>query len=149
MTLEKLKSEMIVAMKSGDKFRKNVISAMIAQIKNVAIDKNCRDNITEDMVNEVLLKYKKMTQEMIDTCPADRVETLEEYKKQMIVVAEFAPTLINDETEIKMIVTELVNKNGFELVKSNRGNIMKVVAAELKGKVDMGVVSKVVGGMLK
>lgn len=149
MTLEQLKSEMIVAMKSGDKFRKNVISAMIAQIKNVAIDKNCRDNITEDMVNEVLLKYKKMTQEMIDTCPTERIETLEEYKKQMAVVAEFAPTLINDEAEIKTIITELVNKNGFELVKSNRGNIMKVVAAELKGKADMGIVSKVVGGMLK
>lgn len=149
MTLEKLTSEMISAMKSGDKFRKNVISAMIAQIKNVAIDKNCRDNITEDMVNEVLLKYKKMTQEMIDTCPTERIETLEEYKKQMEIVSEFAPTLINDEAEIKTIITELVNKNGFELVKSNRGNIMKVVAAELKGKADMGVVSKVVGGMLK
>ena len=149
MTLEKLKSEMIYAMKSGNKFRKNVISAMIAQIKNVAIDKNCRDNITEDMVNEVLLKYKKMTQEMIDTCPVERIETLEEYKKQMAVVAEFAPTLINDEAEIKTIIAELVNKNGFELVKSNRGNIMKVVAAELKGKADMGIVSKVVGGMLK
>ena len=149
MTLEKLQSEMILAMKSGDKFRKNVISAMIAQIKNMAIDKNCRDNITEDMINEVLLKYKKMTQEMIDTCPTDRVETLEEYKKQMIVVSEFAPTLINDETEIKTIVVELAKKNNIELVKSNRGIIMKVVAAELKGKADMGVVSKVVGGMLK
>ena len=149
MTLEKLKSEMISAMKSGDKFRKNVISAMIAQIKNVAIDKNCRDNITEDMVNEVLLKYKKMTQEMIDTCPLERTETLEEYKKQMTVVSEFAPTLITDETEINAIIIELTNKNDIELIKSNRGNIMKVVAAELKGKVDMGVVSRVVGGMLK
>lgn len=148
MTLGKLKSEMISSMKSGDKFRKNVISAIIAQIKNVAIDKNCRDNITEDIVNEVLLKYKKMTQEMIDTCPTDRIETLEEYKKQMAVVAEFAPTLITDEVEIKTIVTELASKNSIELVKSNRGNIMKVVAAELKGKADMGVVSRVVGGML-
>ena len=140
---------MISSMKSGDKFRKNVISAIIAQIKNVAIDKNCRDNITEDIVNEVLLKYKKMVQEMIETCPADRTETLEEYTKQMAVVAEFAPTLISDEAEIKAIVTELANKNSIELVKSNRGNIMKVIAVELKGKADMGVVSRVVGGMLK
>ena len=149
MTLEKLKSEMIASMKSGDKFRKNVISSIIAQIKNVAIDKNCRDNITEDMVNEVLLKYKKMTQEMIDTCPADRTETLEEYKKQMAVVAEFAPTLISDEDDIKMIVTEMASQMGIELIKSNRGMIMKIIATELKGKLDMGVVSKVVGGMLQ
>lgn len=149
MTLEKLKSEMISSMKSGDKFRKNVISTMIAQIKNVAIDKNCRDNITEDIVNEVLLKYKKMVQEMIETCPADRTETLEEYKAQMAVVAEFAPTLITDEIEIKAIVTELTDKNGIKLIKSNRGNVMKVVAANLKGKADMGVVNRVVGGMLQ
>jgi uncharacterized protein YqeY len=149
MTLDALKTEMISSMKSGDKFRKNVISAIIAQIKNVAIDKNCRDNITEDIVNEVLLKYKKMIQEMIETCPADRTETLEEYKAQMAVVAEFAPTLITDEVEIKAIVTELADKNGIKLIKSNRGNIMKVVAANLKGKVDMGVVSRVVGGMLQ
>ena len=149
MTFDKLKSEMIYAMKSGDKFRKNVISAMIAQIKNVAIDKNCRDNIAEDMVNEVLLKYKKMIQEMIDTCPLERTETLEEYKKQMAVVSEFAPTLITDETEINTIITELANKNDIELIKSNRCNIMKTVSTELKGKVDMGAVSRVVGGMLK
>jgi uncharacterized protein YqeY len=149
MTLDVLKFEMISSMKSGDKFRKNVISTIIAQIKNVAIDKNCRDNITEDMVNEVLLKYKKMVQEMIETCPVDLTETLEEYKAQMAVVAEFAPILITDEVEVKTIVTELADKNGIKLIKSNRGNVMKVVAANLKGKADMGVVSRVVGGMLE
>ena len=148
MTLEKLQSCMIYAMKSGDKFRKNVISVMIAQIKNVAIDKNCRDNITEDMVNEVLLKYKKMTQEMIDTCPADRIETLEEYKKQMAVVAEFAPTLITDETAIHNLLLDIVN-NEMEFTKANRGKIMKIVAPALKGKADMGVVNRVLGGMLQ
>lgn len=149
MTLDALKTEMINSLKSGDKFRKNVISSIIAQIKNVAIAQHCRDNITEDMVNEVLLKYKKMTQEMIDTCPADRTETLEEYKKQMAVVAEFAPTLISDEDDIKIIVTEMASQMGIELIKSNRGRIMKIIATELKGKLDMAVVSKVVGGMLQ
>ena len=136
MTLEKLQSCMIHAMKSGDKFRKNVISAMIAQIKNVAINKNCRDNITEDMVNEVLLKYKKMVQEQIDTCPADRIETLEEYKKQMTVVAEFAPILITDENEIKTLVEEYVDGAKISLCKENRGTIMKILSRNLKGKVD-------------
>jgi len=149
MTLEKLKSEMISSMKSGDKFRKNVISVVIARIKNTAIDKGCRDNIPEDMVDAELLKAKKMTQEMIDTCPESRTDLLNDYKKQMEIICEFAPTLITDEVEIKAIVTELANKNDVELVKSNRGSIMKIVAAELKGKADMGVVSRVVGGILQ
>ena len=76
MTLEKLQQEMIAAMKTGDKFRKTVISTTIAQIKKAAIDKGCRDNIPESLVDEVLLKTKKTAQEMIDTCPKDRKDKL-------------------------------------------------------------------------
>ena len=91
---------------------------------------------------------KEMTQEMIDTCPVDRVETLADYKKQMDIVNEFAPSLITDETEIKTIVSNLAAQNSIELVKSSRGAIMKIVSANLKGKADMSIVRKVVGGML-
>ena len=149
MTLEKLQSEMIQAMKNQDKTRKLVLSGLVDCVKKAAIDKNCRDNITEAMIDEVLLKYKKMVQEMIDTCPASRADTLGIYKRQMEIVSEFAPTLITDENEIKALVTDLANQNSVELIKSNRGAVMKVVAANLKGKADMGIVSKVVGGMLQ
>ena len=79
MTLEKLQSEMIQAIKNQDKTRKLVLSSLVDAVKKAAIDKNCRDNITESMVDEVLLKYKKMVQEMIDTCPADRAGALRSY----------------------------------------------------------------------
>lgn len=149
MTLEKLQSEMIQAMKNQDKTRKLVLSSLVDAVKKAAIDKNCRDNITESMVDEVLLKYKRMVQEMIDTCPADRAETLKEYKNQMAIVAEFAPILITNETDIELAVRRLILDNNIEPIKSNRGAIMKLVAANLKGKADMSIVSKVVGGMLQ
>lgn len=149
MTLEKLQNEMIQAMKNKEATRKLVLSSLVDAVKKAAIDKNCRDNITETMVDEVLLKYKKMVQEMIDTCPASRTETLGIYKQQMEIVSEFAPTLITDEAEIKALVIELTNNNGVELFKTNRGAVMKIVATNLKGKADMGIVSKVVGGMLE
>lgn len=149
MTLERLQSEMVKALKSGDKFRKNVISTTIAQIKNAAIDKGCRDNISESIVDEALLKAKKITQEMIDTCPDTRGDLMDSYKKQMEIICEFAPKLITDEDYICTLVTGYVSSAGVELLKSNRGAIMKLVAANLKGKADMGIVSKVVGGMLK
>lgn len=149
MTLERLQNEMIQAMKNQDRTRKLVLSGLVDVVKKAAIDKNCRDNITESMVDEVLLKYKKMVQEMIDTCPASRADTLGIYRRQMEIVSEFAPTLITDEAEIKALITDLVNENGIALVKSNRGLVMKVVASSLKGKADMGIVSKVVGGMLQ
>lgn len=148
MTLEKLQNEMIVAMKNGDKLRKSVLSSLVDAVKKASMTNKGRIEITEQLVDEVLLKYKKMVQEQIDTCPADRTETLAGYKAQMAIVAEFAPTLIADETEIKHLILDIIN-NEMELSKSNRGKIMKIIAPVLKGKVDMGAVNKVLGGMLE
>lgn len=142
MTLEQLQNEMIVSMKAGDKFRKGVISTTIAQIKRVAIDKGCRDNITEDMVNAELLRAKKITQEMIDTCPESRQDLLENYNKQMEIICELAPSLITDADEIE----EIIRNSGVEM---NKGKIMKYLSTNFKGKIDMSVANKVVGEMLK
>ena len=150
MNLETLQHEMIAAMKNQDKLRKSVIAELVGAVKKAAIDKNCRDNISEELVNDVLLKYQKTVQEQIETCPADRTEMLENYKAQMEIVSEFAPTLITDETEIRYLILDIININNYvELKKSNRGYIMKIVSPVLKGKVDMSIVNKVVTKMLE
>ena len=150
MTLEKLQNEMIAAMKSGDKLRKSVLSGIVDAVKKASMTNKGRVEITEKLVDEILLKYKKMVQEQIDTCPVDRTETLNEYKAQMTVVSEFAPTLITDETEIKYLILDIVNiNNDVELTKANRGYIMKIIAPVLNGKADMSVVNKVLSGMLQ
>lgn len=148
MTLEKLQSEMIQAMKNKDKFRKQVISELIAAVKKAAIDKNCRDNITEAMVDEVLLKCKKTAQEMIDTCPADRVEILEEYKAQMVIISEFAPVLITDETTILEMITSALAKNSIEPLKKNKGAVMKTIMPMFKGKADLKRVNSIIENIL-
>lgn len=147
MTLEVLQNEMINAMKSGNKFRKNVIASLVDEVKKAAINKNCRDNITEEMTNEVLLKCKKTAQEMIDTCPAGRIDLLMQYQNQLEIINEFAPKLITDEAEIRNLIIDVINGE-FELTKANRGKIMKVIAPVFKGKADMKIVSKVIGEML-
>lgn len=149
MTLEKLQSEMIQAMKNGDKFRKGVIADLVSNVKKAAIDKKCKDNIVEALVDEVLLKCKKTAQEMIDTCPADRVETLAEYVKQLDIINEFAPVLITDESEIICEIREILTKNNIEPLKKNKGMVMKTIAPVFKGRADMSVVSKVVGEILE
>lgn len=140
MTLETLQKEMIAAMKAKNKVRKDTISSIVSAVKKAAIDNKCKDNITEELVNTVILKEQKTMQEMIDTCPADRTDLLTEYKEKMTIIAEFAPKLLTDPDEIKTFIEE----TGIELVKANRGQIMKA----LKGKADMKIANGVVGGML-
>lgn len=140
MTLETLQKEMIAAMKAKNKVRKDTISSIVSAVKKAAIDNKCKDNITEELVNTVILKEQKTMQEMIDTCPADRTDLLTEYKEKMTIITEFAPKLLTDPDEIKTFIEE----TGIELIKANRGQIMKA----LKGKADMKIANGVVGGML-
>ena len=145
MTLEILQKEMISALKAGNKFRKETISTLIAQIKKAAIDKGCRDNIPESLVDEELLKAKKAQEDSINLCPNARRDLYDEYVAQMRIIKEFAPSLIEDEDEIRNIILDC----GFEVSKQNQGMIMKTIKASYAGKVDMKKVSQVFKEMLE
>ena len=142
MTLEILKNEMISAMKNGEKVRKSVISDAIAAVKRAAIDKGCRDNIPEELVNEVLLKEQKTIKEMVDTCPSNLIELFNDYNEKFRIISEFAPKLVQDKEEIKKMIFDIVN-NEYEFEKKNKGIIMKTVMPSLKGKVDMAIAKSV------
>lgn len=142
MNIETLQKEMIVAMKNKDKIRKDTISSLVSAVKKAAIDNKCKDDITEKLVDQVLLKEEKTMQEMIDTCPVDRVDTLNEYNQKLTIIKEFTPVLIANADEIE----EMVKNIGVELIKKNMGTIMK----ELKSKnVDMKATKDVVNKMLR
>ena len=141
LTLEFLQAEMIAAMKNKDKLRKDTISSLVQAIKKFGIDNKCKDNITNEQLSSVILKEKKTMQEMIDTCPADRTDTLAEFNARMAIINEFAPSLMDNEDAIKTFVQNL----GIEPIKSNRGEIMKA----LKGKADMKIANQVVSQMLQ
>lgn len=147
MKLEVLQKEKVNAMKNKDEKRKAVLSEMIDMVQKASITAKGRVEITEQLVDETLIKYQKMTQEMIDTCPASRTDKLAEYEAAMVIVKEYAPQLITDETEIKGMILDVLN-NEYALEKKNRGQIMKIVMPVLKGKVDMAIANKVIGSML-
>lgn len=148
MTLEVLQKEMITALKAGDKLRKEVVAGLVDAVKKAGIDRQCRDNIPESLVNTVLQKEQKTMQEMIDTCPADRTETLALYKTKMEIIKEFAPQLLTDPNEVKEKVLALLASAGLEATKKNKGQIMKTIMPIFKGNADMGVVNKVVSEVL-
>ena len=148
MTYETLHNAMTEALKTGRKEEKSAIAGFIAQIQKTAIDKGCRDNITEDLVNAELLKIKKSIQEQIDTCPVTRTDLMDKYCYEMAVVDKYAPVMISDEDVIRSRIVEIV---GGEIVdKKQRGLVMKAIKGEVANSVfyDMTAVNKVVGEML-
>ena len=104
MTIEKMRSDMVAAMKAKDKIRKDAISALISAAKKVAIDEGCRDNIPEELVDRVILKEIKSVKEQIDTCPDSRAELKAEYQARYDIMNEYAPKLLSAD-EIREILT--------------------------------------------
>ena len=143
MTIEQLQKDMIAAMKSGEKVRKNVISSLIAAVKKYAIDNGTRDNITEEITDMVILKELTSAKEQLDTCPAEREDLIAEYTTNYEIIKEYAPAQIGEE-EIKALLLE---KFADVIATKNKGMIMKAVMAELKGKADGKVINKVVADL--
>ena len=148
MTLDILQKEMISALKTGDKFRKDVLSSLVCAVKKAGIDNQCRNNIPESLVDTVLIKEQKTMQEMIDTCPAERTEILTAYNEKMKIIKEFAPQLLTDPVEIRASVEAILAEADIEPVKKNKGLIMKTLMPKFKGKADMGAVNQVIGEIL-
>ena len=145
MKLKELHTEMIAAMKAKDKFRKDAIATLVSAVKKKGIDAGCRDDIPDDMANEAILKEIKSIKEQISTCPADRTELLEEYTKRYEIMSEFAPKMLSAE-EVAAILQE---QFADVLATKNKGQIMKAVMGELKGKADGKVISQVVADLTK
>lgn len=148
MTYETLHKAMTEALKACRKDEKNALAGFIAQIQKTAIDKGCRDNITEDLVNAELLKIKKSIQEQIDTCPVTRTDLMDKYCYEMAVVDKYAPVMISDEDVIRSRIVEIVGSETVD--KKQRGMVMKVIKGEVANGVfyDMAAVNKVIGEML-
>ena len=147
MTIETLREQMMTAMKVGNKFTKEVLSSVLSTAKNMAIEKGCKDNITEDIINAAILKELKTANEMLDTCPSDRLEQLKEFTQRIEIIRSYAPRMMSEE-EIKNFIKETAQNNNIELTFKNKGQIMKVVMPQLKGKADGKLVNNVVQEML-
>lgn len=145
MELEQLRKDMMTAMKARDKDRKDAISSLVSAVKKAAIDAGCRDDVPSEMVDRVIVKELKTAKEQLDTCPAEREDLRAEYQKRYDVIAEYAPKVMAAEE-----VRSYIEAHFAELVATkNKGQIMKAVMGELKGKADGRVINEVVAELCK
>ena len=148
MTLiERLQNQMIAALKSGDKFRKLTISTLISQVKKVAIDTGVRDNISDDLVIQVLKKEKKNLVDTVQKYPNMPDNKKNEYISQSLIIDEFVPLEICDENQIEDIFHTVAQEEDIEITKANQGKFMKILKADYN--VNMKVASRVFAEMIK
>ena len=145
MKFEDLRKDMVAAMKEQNKEKKDAISSLIDATKKVAIDKGVRDNITDDLVNQVIMKELKSIKEQIDTCPSDRTDLLNQYKNRFKILESYAPSLMSKDDIIKVI-----NNKFSDIVSTkNKGQIMKTIMPEFKGKADGKLINEIIEELCK
>ena len=145
MTVEALRKDMVAAMKAKDKTTKDAVSSLISAVKKAAIDEGCREDVPEALVDRVILKELKTVKEQLDTCPENRDDLRAEYQARYDVIAKYAPKQM-DAAEVKAYLEE---KFADVIATKNKGQIMKAVMADMKGKADGKVINQVVAELCK
>ena len=108
--------------------------------------------ITIFMIEEegqVILKEIKQLKETIEMTPADRTDLLDEAKKRLSVLEEYAPKMMGED-EIRAVVETVLSELGItDPTAKDKGRIMKELMPRVKGKADGKLVNQIVASMMK
>lgn len=149
MKIDMMNEQKNIALKEGNMKRKQVISDMIAYVKQGSYTPKGKVEITDKLVDESLIKYQKMIQEKVDTCPLDKLTTLMEYKDELRIVKEFAPQLLTNPKDIEREIRSLAAAENIPVNAASKGLMMKKIMVGLKGKADLAVVRSVMDEIFK
>jgi hypothetical protein len=138
--IEEVRSDMVKAMKAGDKETKDTLSLLLAALKNKAIDK--RADLTPEEETQVVLKEIKQTKETLELTPANRTDIIDECNKRLSVLEAYAPKMM-DEGEIEAVISATLAELSIEApTAKDKGKIMKVLMPKVKGKADGKLVNE-------
>lgn len=144
--IDKVRAEMVAAMKNKEKERKESLSMLLSALKNKAIDK--RADLTEEEEYAVVKKEMKQTQETLDLAPADRTDIIEQCRARLAVLSEFAPEEMSEDA-IRAVIQEVAASLGLENpTGKDKGKMMKELMPKVKGRADGALVNKLVGEFL-
>ena len=135
---ERIKDDMKVAMKSGEKFRLGVIRLILAAIKQIEVDQ--RVELNDEQVIVVLDKMLKQRRESIRQYrDAGREDLATAEEAEVVVIQEYMPQALT-ESEIEAMVTSAIADSGAASVK-DMGKVMAILKSQMQGRADMSVVS--------
>jgi uncharacterized protein len=146
MTLsEKLRKDMIDAVKAKDSLKVDILKMVIASLKNAEIEKG--EALDEKEQESILRREaKKLKDAFVEYREGGREDLAQREKAQLQILEEYLPKLM-DESEVR----EFVQKKAKELEAEGPrdiGKVMGVVMKELQGKADGGMVNNIVKDVL-
>ena len=145
MLVEKLKKDMVDAMKSKDKEKLTVIRMVKAALDKERIDKKVEVN--DDLLIDVVNKQGKMRNDSIEEFKkASRDDLIKQTEKELNILKDYLPEQLSED-EVNTIIDDVITKVNASSIK-DMGNVMKEVSPKVKGKADMRYVSEIIKSKL-
>lgn len=144
--VEKLKKDMIEAMKAKDKDRLTVIRMVKAALDQARIDKKVE--ITDDLLIDVVNKQIKMRNDGIEEFKkANRQDLVDKTTSEIEILKNYLPEQLSAE-DVEKIIEEAIKKVEATTQK-DMGKVMKEVTPSLKSRTDMKAVSELIKNKLQ
>lgn len=145
MLVEKLKKDMIEAMKNKDKEKLTVIRMVKAALDKERIDKKVEVN--DDLLIDVINKQVKLRNDSLEEFKkANRDDLVKQTEAELEILKDYLPEQLSEE-EVITIIEEVINEVNAETIK-DMGKVMKEVTPKVKGKTDMKFVSEIIKSKL-
>ena len=139
--VEKLKQDMVEAMKNKEKERLTVIRMVKAAMDQEHIDR--KREINDELLIDVVNKQIKMRKDSIaEFDKAGRTDLSEKTQAEVDILMAYLPEQLSTE-EVSKIIDEIFDEVKPEGQK-DMGKVMKEATAKLKGKADMKEVSNII-----
>ena len=144
--VEKLKNDMIEAMKNKEKERLTVIRMVKAAMDLEHIDR--KREINDELLIDVVSKQVKMREESIlEFEKGNREDLIEKTKKEIEILKAYLPEQLS-ESEVVEEIEKIFAEVKPESVK-DMGKVMKEATAKLRGRADMKKVSEIIKSKLQ
>ena len=138
MLKNRVKDEMVAAMKGGDKRRLEAIRLLLAAIKQREVDERIELDDTQVLV--VLDKMVKQRRDSIEQYEkAGRTELAEQEAFEISLLQEFLPAALSD-AEIDVLIDQAIVSTGATSIK-DMGRVMGKIKPQAQGRADLGEVS--------
>ena len=144
MTIEMLEQERNLARKSGNNERLLLLNDVIAKARAKETAGKKKIELTEQLVDDTLVEYRKMLKDGINQMPVGHAVRAM-YEGQMKILSEFCPPVLEDEIQIENLILDTLYRNQLEVGKKHKGKMMKVLMPALRAQyADMDVAMPII-----
>ena len=149
MTIEMLEQERNMARKNGQNERLLLLNDIIAKARAKETAGKKKIELTEQLVNDTLVEYRKMLKDGIKQMPEGHAVRAM-YEAQMKILSEFCPPVLEDEVQIENLIVKTLYANNIEIGRKNKGKMMKVLMPALRAQyADMDIAMPIIEFMIK